>query len=333
MIDGVFENEASVFHKEILWALSNKIPVFGAASMGALRAAELTAFGMVGFGEVFHQYEDGTLDRDDAVAVLHGPSELGYHPLTSSLVDMWATFYNAEKARVIGVTEMEDLLSASAKTNYRMRTYDVAVGASSLSYAHQKQLLSWIRSNMVSIKAQDAVGLLRHLARMDGIPPIEPTFRFEWTIFWDRLTRECDLAALGISNLELTGILSFLVETHRYEDIEREAIAIILADREAFSCGSRVEASDFNEAALAFRRKSGLTRASDVQRWIDSLGLTHSDYVSLITNDFHLAAAKSRYAPLLSWGILSALLRKGELSLIVEQVRRQFNSVQQDGDP
>ncbi len=40
IIDGFFSGAASVWHKEILWAMSEGVPVFGAASMGALRAAE-----------------------------------------------------------------------------------------------------------------------------------------------------------------------------------------------------------------------------------------------------------------------------------------------------
>lgn len=41
LIDGIFKDAPTVRHREILWALSQGIPVFGAASMGALRAAEL----------------------------------------------------------------------------------------------------------------------------------------------------------------------------------------------------------------------------------------------------------------------------------------------------
>ena len=50
IIDGVFLDVASVWHREILWALSQGVHVFGAASMGALRAAELDGFGMRGVG-------------------------------------------------------------------------------------------------------------------------------------------------------------------------------------------------------------------------------------------------------------------------------------------
>ena len=44
IIDGYFEGVLSVWHKEILWAMAEGIHVFGSASMGALRAAELHDF-------------------------------------------------------------------------------------------------------------------------------------------------------------------------------------------------------------------------------------------------------------------------------------------------
>ena len=42
IIDGYFETVPAVWHKEILLAMSQGVHVFGAASMGALRAAELS---------------------------------------------------------------------------------------------------------------------------------------------------------------------------------------------------------------------------------------------------------------------------------------------------
>ncbi len=69
IIDGYFDGVPSVWHKEILWAMSCGIHVFGAGSMGALRAAELYPFGMRGVGEIFASFRDGILEDDDEVAV------------------------------------------------------------------------------------------------------------------------------------------------------------------------------------------------------------------------------------------------------------------------
>jgi hypothetical protein len=40
IVDGYFAHVPSVWHKEILYALAEGVPVYGSASMGALRAAE-----------------------------------------------------------------------------------------------------------------------------------------------------------------------------------------------------------------------------------------------------------------------------------------------------
>lgn len=75
IIDGYFEQRAAVWHKEILYALSLGISVFGASSMGALRASELDAFGMQGFGKIYEQYRDGDTLDDDEVALVHSDDQ------------------------------------------------------------------------------------------------------------------------------------------------------------------------------------------------------------------------------------------------------------------
>src|SRR5215204_6859507 len=84
IIDGYFEVTPTAWHKEILWAMAQGIHVYGGASIGALRAAELDVFGMKGVGRIYQMYRDGVLQDDDEVAVLHGPAELRYPPLSEA---------------------------------------------------------------------------------------------------------------------------------------------------------------------------------------------------------------------------------------------------------
>ena len=62
IVDGYFRAVPAIWHKEVLFALSQGVHVFGAASMGALRAAELDGFGMVGVGRVYEAYRSGTFE-------------------------------------------------------------------------------------------------------------------------------------------------------------------------------------------------------------------------------------------------------------------------------
>src|SRR5215208_3137160 len=74
IVDGAFFHVPSVTHKEILLTLERGVGVLGAASLGALRAAELDGFGMEGTGAIYRLYKSGKIDGDDEVAVLHAPA-------------------------------------------------------------------------------------------------------------------------------------------------------------------------------------------------------------------------------------------------------------------
>ncbi|MCZ7456292.1 TfuA-like protein [Streptomyces sp. WMMC940] len=88
VIDGVFLQSRAVRHKELLALLDRGVTVYGASSMGALRAAELEAFGMRGVVEVFRSYRDGVLVGDDEVALTHADAEAAYRPTSWALVDL-----------------------------------------------------------------------------------------------------------------------------------------------------------------------------------------------------------------------------------------------------
>lgn len=87
LVDGCFGTAPSVWHKEILTLIALGVPVFGAGSLGALRAAELAGHGMIGVGRVFAAYRDAAVVRDDAVMLVHAPDDLGSRALTIALVD------------------------------------------------------------------------------------------------------------------------------------------------------------------------------------------------------------------------------------------------------
>lgn len=88
LLDGYFHTVPSVTHKELLYAIDSGVRVIGAASMGALRAAELERFGMRGVGRIFELLRGGEIEGDDEVAILHAPADLGYVPLTVALVEL-----------------------------------------------------------------------------------------------------------------------------------------------------------------------------------------------------------------------------------------------------
>jgi len=123
LVDGLFDTTPSVWHREILAALDAGVAVFGGASMGALRAAELGALGVVGVGAIHRAYASGTLDDDAEVALLHGDAEHGYRPLTVPLVTVRAAAEAARAERLLSRAEARALVAAAAAIHYTARTW------------------------------------------------------------------------------------------------------------------------------------------------------------------------------------------------------------------
>jgi hypothetical protein len=186
VVDGYFEVTPTVWHKEILWAMAQGIHVYGSASIGALRAAELHTFGMTGVGRIFTAYRDGILTDDDEVAVLHGPEELGYPAVTEAMVNIRAT---VDKAVADGVLDapLGDRLTEIGKTLfYKERSWDAILRLAErggLPLTVLDDLAAWLHQGRVDqkrIEALEMIAVIRaHLAA--GVTPLDVTYRFQDT--------------------------------------------------------------------------------------------------------------------------------------------------------
>ncbi len=180
LIDGVFHQEMSVWHKEILLAMHEGVHVFGASSMGAMRAAELAAYGMRGVGQVFEWYHDGTIDRDDEVALVHGDADSGYRSLSEPLVNTRATIAAAIAHAAIDEAAGERLLEAARALQYPERTIASIVAAAieaGLDEAAAAAFESFHRESARDVKRDDALLLLDTIADLgEDLPPFESDF-------------------------------------------------------------------------------------------------------------------------------------------------------------
>ena len=160
IIDGVFHQNSAVGHKEILNVMKNGIQVFGASSMGALRASELDTLGMTGIGYVYSQYASGEVDSDDDVAVMLDSETL--EALSEPLINMKYVFTNAASENIISQEEKDELLGIAKKTFYPKRNYAQTLAASDLDNETKGKLIDFIRTSP-DIKKEDAKELLRHV--------------------------------------------------------------------------------------------------------------------------------------------------------------------------
>ena len=164
LVDGLFETVASVWHKEILFALSEGVEVFGAASIGALRAAECASFGMVGIGLIYQRYASGELDDDAAVAQLHAPAEFGYAPLTEALVNVEATITAVEQLDLISRVEVAALLGAARRIYFKDRTWSWLTGEMEGIVGQRRNAIGEVLvAGRIDVKQRDAEALALHM--------------------------------------------------------------------------------------------------------------------------------------------------------------------------
>ncbi|MFO0727579.1 MAG: TfuA-like protein [Myxococcota bacterium] len=190
LIDGFFERTAAPWHKEILWALEQGIEVYGAASMGALRAAELEPFGMIGVGHIFEDYRDGRLTDDEEVAVIHGPKERSYAPASDAMVNIRRGLATALEAEVLSPATAEALVRLAKGQFYRDRRWDTVLEAgraAGLPAAEIEALEARVNRARPDAKGDDARALLQRLATTTPpTRPKKPVEKLAKTWFWWR---------------------------------------------------------------------------------------------------------------------------------------------------
>jgi hypothetical protein len=170
LIDGVFFQESSVGHREILAALKSGVRVVGASSMGALRAAELHTLGMEGVGEVYRLYRDGILVSDDEVALAFDPET--FTALSEPLVNIRATLSRAEADGIIGYMDSEALLSAAMSLYYPHRTYPRIIRGAKAAVDPRtlSRFSGWVETGAVDLKKADAILALGRIREILGAP-------------------------------------------------------------------------------------------------------------------------------------------------------------------
>jgi hypothetical protein len=197
VVDGYFEVTPTVWHKEILWAMAQGIHVYGSASTGALRAAELAPFGMKGVGRIYEAFRDGILEQDDEVAVLHGPEELGYPPLTEAMVNIRATLIAAVRQEVVEPALAASLTEIAKALFYKERTYPTILQVAAetvFAQASFRDLKGWLPQGRIDQKSRDALTMLEAI-RTDlaaGLSPLCVSYSLSQTLAWEIARRRTE---------------------------------------------------------------------------------------------------------------------------------------------
>jgi hypothetical protein len=290
IIDGFFESTPSVWHKEVLWAMAQGIHVFGASSMGALRAAELADFGMVGVGAIFEAYRDGTIEDDDEVAVVHGPPELGYVHLNEAMVNIRATLKKAVDAGVLPAATGATLIEIAKSLYYKSRSYDRILSDAAgrrLPSDELARLKSWLPKNQVNQKRLDAIAMLRAIgdAHAAALAPKTVSYVFEHTMLWESVERQFGPGAGETGDVTEPVIRNGVFDELRldnalYTQLRRDAVIRAVARRQAD--GAEPTAAELQEATRRFRKEMGFRTPADIEAWMQARRLGREDFMRLM---------------------------------------------------
>ncbi|MDD1719238.1 MAG: TfuA-related McrA-glycine thioamidation protein [Methanoregulaceae archaeon] len=169
LIDGVFFQECSVAHREVLEAVREGARVIGASSMGALRAAELDGLGMEGVGEIYRMYRDGEIVSDDEVALIFDPET--FVQLSEPLVNIRCTLSRAVNESVIDPVSASILLDCARSLYFPERTYESVLerAREKLDPSVSEAFSRFIDRGRVDQKREDAILALRRVRAIAGI--------------------------------------------------------------------------------------------------------------------------------------------------------------------
>lgn len=178
LIDGAFMQNLATYHKELIDVMARGIWVIGASSMGALRAAECQAYGMIGVGQVFEGYASGAIEDDDEVALSHMAPEFEFRPVTEAMVNIRATMAAAVDAGVLTPDESASLVGFQKERWFMERRplESVVDSVTRLGFTPEQTaaLDAFLRTSWVDVKAADARLALARLQELPAGPmPVE----------------------------------------------------------------------------------------------------------------------------------------------------------------
>lgn len=340
IVDGYFQGAPSVWHKEILWAMGVGIHVFGSASMGALRAAELHAFGMQGIGQIFEGYRDGKLEDDDEVAVTHAPEEFGFEPLSEPMVNIRATLERAEREGAVSGVTAQTLCGVGKSLFYAERTWDALLGkarSDGLSARELQSFKRWLPTGRLDLKREDALAMLTAMNQLlqAGTAPKRVDYDFEWTDAWDKVTVHWSAVSTDLDDGTSLARARILDELRLQGDVFRAAIrratlrflALREADRRRMQIDTHAQLAKMTD----HRKQRALFRRVDLDDWLSHNQMDISEFEGLMMDEVRVEAVSRLSEPALNEHLIAELKLGGEYARLVERARHKHDALTRVG--
>jgi TfuA protein len=168
LIDGVFLQDYPPTPIEVFQVIrKTNFKVYGASSIGALRAVELEKFGMTGIGKIFEFYKKEIINSDDEIAVTF---DSNYNLLSEAMIDIRYNIFLAWKRQIIDKETKQIMIKLAKSIYFPFRSYDNIIDKSLDMYSlHKKSILNfkdYISNNRISLKELDALRALTFISSL-----------------------------------------------------------------------------------------------------------------------------------------------------------------------
>lgn len=358
IIDGFFENTAAVWHKEILFALSKGVKVYGAGSMGALRATELENFGMLGVGTIFKKYKAQEITDDDEVCVFHRPKQSLYEPISDAMVNIRVTIDAALKQNIIDQATAQEIVNVCKAQNYKDRSLNGAVQSSIKDNPSNKEALNnfqkWLNDgNYINQKKLDCIELLTQLAKLDlnNVMNHENNLEVQPSLFLRTLILDtmCQPLLIEIDSLPIAENIALYARFLGDEYILNRYLAYLLAAADAILNKYGVDHFDiadyqftnklFDSADNPYSANDNLFKArlARIDHFIQKIKRTsplgsYIQYIKIIANINPKSGINQKLLNCISelWSLLDWHIQQLNISVSVEELQAFANSFRTD---
>lgn len=341
IIDGFFESVPAVWHKEVLYAIDQGIPVYGGSSMGALRAAELHPFGMRGIGKIYQDYADGSINDDDEVAVSHATAEDNYRCVSVAMINIRYGMAAAVQSGCVNEAESAALVAASKARFYPERNWQSLLNdAEQQGLADEKiqALKDFLAEQQPDQKRDDALAVIQEIAslnRPDAAARLQaheiPEFHFEHTSFWEMVQTYCN--ANGASH-EKDGAQQAQFERLRNHvrlfdaqrrQLKEQALLLFLAEQEMRRLG--IKAKDDREALRRFRSQRGLSSPAQLAQWLQANRCSKNDCLALARQESMLTDLGMRHLIQVDKYLNAALKLSNRYGEVADEVAKKWQFI------
>ena len=273
LIDGLFHQSLSPWHKEILFAIERGCRVIGAGSLGALRAVECARYGAEPVGIIAGWYTDESCTDDADVALAHGHAEDGYRALSIPIVNLRATAECLVADGLLPAAELPGLLAAARSIYYVERSWprlrrDLGSVADLLQANYRDQ------------KALDAEEAIRHAQHVAARSTREEP----------KHTLNAHMLALLENDLPSAFGREYSRWTHSQREIATDAALIAEL---AQAVGITVTPHDIQIASSALWDGLGIHEPAKAEQWLCEHGISEGVWMSEALNEAIRRAARA----------------------------------------